>query len=299
MLSPSFRELSTDVYAYFKPGVACKVKDNHIKFNISNYSEAILANEYYFSNKDWAKEYFDFCHRSQSFKERWQAACGSWTGKTVLDIGCGPGNVFATLGGSPKLLIGVDVAPTSLAMAAAVGYKSVLADAHDLPFVSGFADLVVLNATLHHCENMEVVLKEAARLVKPGGILLCDHDPQLSAWDYKGMAKMLWDLRLYIYSKTKHSFHKDKEQQYWGLKCEIHHKAGDGVTEALYREVLTPMGFEVNIHPHNHTVGAEALNGVVGKAELKYRLGNLLSGRNPNSKTSALSLMCVARLKNN
>ncbi len=30
-----------------------------------------------------------------------------------VDIGCGPGNLYATLGGSPKLLIGVDISRTS------------------------------------------------------------------------------------------------------------------------------------------------------------------------------------------
>jgi hypothetical protein len=54
------------------------------------------------------------------------------------------------------------------------------------------------------------------------------------------------------------------------------------------------LGFKVNVYPHNHEVGAEVLDGQIGKAAMKYRIGNLLSGRNPNADTSALSLMCVA-----
>jgi hypothetical protein len=55
------------------------------------------------------------------------------------------------------------------------------------------------------------------------------------------------------------------------------------------------MGFQVDVYPHNHEIGAEALRGECGTAEFKYRVGNLLSGRNPALASSALSLMCVAR----
>ncbi|MFP5081715.1 hypothetical protein [Pedobacter sp. JCM 36344] len=58
--------------------------------------------------------------------------------------------------------------------------------------------------------------------------------------------------------------------------------------------MLEPHGFKVNVFPHNHDVGAEVLNGNIGKSEFKYKLGNILSGRNPAAKESALSLMCVA-----
>ncbi|WP_420153382.1 class I SAM-dependent methyltransferase [Siphonobacter sp.] len=270
-------------------------KDGYLAFPITNPTEGLRANAHYFDHPEWAEEYLIYCHRSEPFKSRWQAAAGDWTDKVVVDIGCGPGNIFATLQGKPKLLIGVDVAPQSLAFAAQQGYLPVLADATALPFTSGFADLVTLNATLHHCDDMQAVLAEAARLVKPGGLLITDHDPQLSAWNYKGMAKLLWNARLWYYNWIGHSFHKSNVQQEAALASEIHHKPGHGVTPELFQQTLEPVGFQVNLYPHNHEVGAEVLQGIHGKAELKYRLGNLLSARNPNAKTSALSLMCVAQ----
>ncbi|RYZ50274.1 MAG: class I SAM-dependent methyltransferase, partial [Chitinophagaceae bacterium] len=205
------------------------------------------------------------------------------------------GNIFASLGGKPKLLIGVDVAPTSLLLAKRQGYTPVLADATNLPFVSGFADIVVLNAALHHCDDMEAVLKEGARLVKPGGLLVTDHDPQLSAWDYKGPAKWMWDARLVVYKIIGKGFHKSNSQQQWALASEIHHQPGHGVTETFFKEALLPLGFTVKVYPHNHSLGAEVLQGKTGRAEWKYWIGNLLSGRHPNKKESALSLMCIAR----
>jgi ubiquinone/menaquinone biosynthesis C-methylase UbiE len=272
--------------------------ENYLACPIPHPSEALKANAYYFSHPEWANEYLTYCHRSEAFRSRWQAAIGDLTDKVVIDIGCGPGNIFATLQGKPKLLIGIDVAAGSLELAGKQGYLPVLADATKLPFISGFADIVTLNAALHHCEDMTAVLKEAARLVKPGGIIVTDHDPQLSAWNYKGLAKLLWNGRLIIYKVIGHGFHKTDSQQAWGLACEIHHKPGHGVTREFFMDILKPLGFAVQVYPHNHELGEEVLQGQKGKAEFKYRLGNLLSGRNPNSDASALSLMCVASKSN-
>ncbi|MEJ5961889.1 class I SAM-dependent methyltransferase [Pedobacter immunditicola] len=286
--------MKSRIKSYLKPGIEIKERGNYLECPIDDPSEAIKANAHYFGNHEWAEEYLIYCHRSEAFKSRWTAAIGDWSDKVIVDIGCGPGNIFATLKGKPKLLIGIDVAPTSLELAAELGYLPILADATHLPFKSEFADIVTLNASLHHCEDMEAVLKEAARLVKPGGLLITDHDPQRSAWNYKGIAKLLWIGRLYYYKVIGHGFHKTSDQQLWGLACEIHHKPGHGVTKEMFNDLLKPMGFKVNVFPHNHELGAEVLQGNLGRASFKYRMGNLLSGRNPNADSSALSLMCVA-----
>lgn len=277
------------------PGVVVRRKGGHYQVELENPSEAIQANAFYFSNPSWAEEYLTYCHRSESFRQRWLAAAGDWTGKVVLDLGCGPGNVFATLGGEPALLVGVDVAEGSLELAARQGYVTLLADAARVPLRSECADIVAINASIHHCEDMHAVLQEAARLVKPGGTLVTDHDPQLSAWDYRGVARLLWNLRLLVYRVIGHGFHKTATQQTWGLKTEIHHRPGDGLTDEIFHRVLAPMGFEVQVFRHNHQLGAEVLDGHHGVAEWKYRIGSLLSGRHPDAAHSALSLMCVAR----
>lgn len=279
---------------FLVPGVDVAARGRYFECPIDHPSEAIDANAFYFGNAAWAREYFDYCHRTDHFKDRWKAAIGDWSGKVVVDVGCGPGNVFATLGGKPAALIGVDVAPASLEIAAEQGYTALRADAAHMPLRAECADVVVVNASIHHCQDMEAVLREAARLVKPGGMIVTDHDPQRSAWDFKGPAKLLWNARLILYRLMGRGFHKSLSQQAWGLKTEIHHQPGHGMTEAFYRGTLEPLGFTVNVYPHNHEIGAEALQGNWGKAELKYQIGNLLSGRNPYAATSALSMMCVA-----
>jgi SAM-dependent methyltransferase len=262
-------------------------------------TKAIAANARFFDNYEWAHGYFLECHRDDKFRERWQAATGSWDDKVVIDVGCGPGNVFATVGGKPKLLIGVDVSRGSLEMARSVGYEPLLADAHDIPIGSGVADIVVINATIHHCEDMRGVLKEAARLLAPGGVLVTDHDPQLSAWNFVGPGKWLWDIRLSLYRWIKRGYHRSLDMQTAALESEIHHRPGDGVSRELFEDALSPFCFEVKIYCHNHRLGREVLSGAWGKSELKFRVGQALSFINPNSAAAALSLMCVARSSKN
>ncbi len=263
---------------------------------INHSTPELIANQHYFSQPEWAQGYFDNCHRTNEFKERWLAATGSWDDKIVVDIGCGPGNVFATVGGKPKLLIGVDVAEGSLRMAQDIGYTPLLADAHNLPLISGFADIVVLNAALHHCSDMAMVLAEAARLVSPGGLIVIDHDPQLEAWNYQGIGMLLYKVRHLIYHYILTDLDMSKEERTCALATEAHHRPGDGVTEKLFFQILLPLGFQVNLYPHNQMVGAEALAGEVGSPpHWRYRLGQRLSGLNPASAESALSLMCVAK----
>jgi len=214
------------------------------------------------------------------------------------------------LGGTPRLLIGIDISKGGLQMARGLGYIPILADAHQIPFVSGFTDIVTLNATIHHCDDMAKVLAEAARLVRPVGMLISDRDQQLTSmdfkgiflWlsmDFKGISLWLWKFRLLVFRVMKRGAHSNQEQQDCMLATEIHAEyPGDGVTPELYYNTLEPMGFQVNLYPHNNNVGAPALQGNYGRAKFRWRLLQQLSGINPNSPEAAMSLMCVATKKN-
>jgi SAM-dependent methyltransferase len=287
-------EASLRFQSLLKPGTEFTWDAGIIKTPIRRSTPGLEANKAYFERKDWASSYLKYCHRSDSFRRRWLAVTGDWDGKIVVDVGCGPGNVNATLKQSPKLLIGVDLASEALKMAQQFGYMALRADAQDLPLISEFADLVFANASLHHCDDMAVALSEAARLVAPGGLLVIDHDPQLDAWNFRGLGYALWKSRLIVYRAIKKGFHRSGDEQSVALASEIHHEAGDGVTRELFESVLIRRGFSVETFPHNHDVGAGVLDGEIGRSPLKLRIGQLLSGINPDLPSAALSLMCKA-----
>ncbi|MDY6899540.1 MAG: class I SAM-dependent methyltransferase [Cyanobacteriota bacterium] len=260
------------------------------------FTKGMQANSDFFGHPKWGKEYLETSHRSEPFQERWEVAMGSWDDKIIVDIGCGPGNVYATVGGKPKLLIGVDVSRNALKMASEVGYTPILADAHHLPFVDGFADIVVANATVHHCDDMSRILTEAARLVRPGGLLFTDQDPQRTAWDLKGVGLFIRDIRypLYRLLRSKHYIPYDKRLARW--KTEVQNqRPGDGITKDVYYKALEPLGFDVKLYPHSHDLGAEVLEGKNGRNSWRLRLSQRLSGMNPDTPEAAQSIMCIAK----
>jgi ubiquinone/menaquinone biosynthesis C-methylase UbiE len=92
--------------------------------------------------------------------------------KPIMDIGCGWGEFAESFG--EKIDMGVDVAPRDLYVAAKGGmYKNLtLADARDLPFGSGTFGSIFSISTFEHITNTPKLLKEAYRVLKPGGLLV-------------------------------------------------------------------------------------------------------------------------------
>jgi SAM-dependent methyltransferase len=284
------------VQQFLDPLAEISIVDGIPTAPFARHTPGLEANAYYFGHPTWVRNWFERVHRYPQLAERWLAAGGSWHDKVVVDVGCGPGNLLAELGGRPAALIGVDVARGSLEWAARIGYLPLLADAHAMPLQSAIADIVALNGTLHHCDDMAQVLGESARLVKPGGLLIADHDPQRSAYDFRGLGRLLWNLRVPIYRRMNKGGHAPlDDEQRWALATEVHHQPGDGVTRELFCRVLEPLGFEVRLWPHNHRVGAAVLEGQRGQAPFKMRVAQRLSGISPDSDAGALSLLCVAR----
>ena len=130
--------------------------------------------------------------------------------------------------------------------------------------------------------------------MRPGGLLITDHDPQKSAWYFKNLGLFLWQLRLPIYRLIKRGGHATAAEQACALATELHHQVGDGVTAELFYQTLEPLGFNVTVFPHNHDLGADVLTGKCGRSPAKYRLAQRLSGINPDTPEAALTLMCVA-----
>lgn len=85
----------------------------------------------------------------------------------VLDIGCGPGNLFIKNFIGPKHGVGVDVFPYE-------GVDNVIEDAAHLPFSDGSFDSVTLIAVGGHIprRSRQREFAEFARVLKPGGCLI-------------------------------------------------------------------------------------------------------------------------------
>jgi hypothetical protein len=80
---------------YLKPNAGVQILDGLAVAPIDFKNPHTRANAVYFDNHAWASGYFRACHRDDAFKDRWQRAIGNWNDKVIVDIGCGPGNLFA------------------------------------------------------------------------------------------------------------------------------------------------------------------------------------------------------------
>jgi SAM-dependent methyltransferase len=92
---------------------------------------------------------------------------------SVLDIGCGEGQVgrLATRIPGVERVVGVDPTPAQLALAAARGGGVGLArsEAAQLPFASGSFDAAIACLVFEHIEDVDGALAEVGRVLAPGG----------------------------------------------------------------------------------------------------------------------------------
>ncbi len=273
--------------------------DRHDILNckIERWTAGKIANATFFGDPIYSKTYFERENSSREFGDRWRVALGDWDDKIVVDIGCGPGNLLAAVGGAPRMAIGIDISHGALKYARQVGYTPILADAHKLPLVDGCADIVTLNASLHHCDCMATVLAEAARLVRPGGLLITDEDPIAEAGTHTGLAALIIAARerfpLYWWP-GRASLARSPEELALRSATEIHNsRPGDGIALELFSETLIPLGFTLDLYPHYHNVGAELFEGQLGRLGTKDRLIQLCAP--PGAPKPPRSVMCIAR----
>ncbi len=100
-------------------------------------------------------------------------------GLSVLDVGCGPGNLTVDLARrvAPGAVVGIDNAASIIAQADAsipgdldqVVFRT--ADVYALPFEDGAFDVVHAHQVLQHVDDPVAALVEMRRVCRPGGVV--------------------------------------------------------------------------------------------------------------------------------
>ena len=90
----------------------------------------------------------------------------------ILDVGCGTGSDLTFFSQFGKT-VGLDLSPVAIDYCHKRGFPNVkLANALSLPFSDNTFDVVALLDVLEHIDDDIAVLKEAHRVLKPGGIVI-------------------------------------------------------------------------------------------------------------------------------
>jgi ubiquinone/menaquinone biosynthesis C-methylase UbiE len=130
----------------------------------------------------WGQRYVDRMHGLML-----ESVAGSGAGvpSAVLDVGCGTGRLLEKAGGlwPTARLLGVDPAPGMIEVARRRIPQATIevAGAEALPLPDASVDLVLTCVSLHHWKDRGQGLREAARVLRPGG-QLCLADITVPAW---------------------------------------------------------------------------------------------------------------------
>lgn len=103
-----------------------------------------------------------------------------WTGKSVLDVGCAGGFMSEAIAERGAKVTGIDPAEQAIAAARThaqrrgldVRYDTGVGE--DLPYDDGRFDAVVCVDVLEHVQDLNQVVLEIGRVLKPGGTFLFD-----------------------------------------------------------------------------------------------------------------------------
>ena len=122
---------------------------------------------------------------------------GDWRGRSVLDLGCGGGFMSEALAQLGAEVTGIDPCEEVIAIAkdhAAAGALSIayrVGAGERLPVTTAAFDCVVSADVLEHVDDLDRVLDEVARALKPQGLFLFDtvNRTRLAAFVYVTMGE--------------------------------------------------------------------------------------------------------------
>jgi 2-polyprenyl-6-hydroxyphenyl methylase/3-demethylubiquinone-9 3-methyltransferase len=95
-------------------------------------------------------------------------------GAVLVDLGCGGGLFAPAVAPLGYRHVGIDLVASALKLAAGHGVTPVRADVAAVPLIDGCADVVAAGEVLEHVPDARAVIREACRILRPGGTLVLD-----------------------------------------------------------------------------------------------------------------------------
>jgi SAM-dependent methyltransferase len=93
--------------------------------------------------------------------------------RRVLEVGCGTGEFAERMARELDVeLVAVDISARMVELTAARGIDARVADVQALPFEDAEFDVAVANWVLYHAPDVDLAIRELARVLRPGGRLV-------------------------------------------------------------------------------------------------------------------------------
>lgn len=153
---PWVRRMRLDRYIHSKPTIYSR------KLDAINFVKRVIYKALFIDK-------FIQEQRADIMKRNLEAIQRHFTGKKVLEIGCGQGNFLGTLHKDYNCdCYGVDISPEMIAYAQNEnpGPRYAVMDSSQLEFEDGAFDFVIFNYVLHHVDDLDGTIREAKRVGK-------------------------------------------------------------------------------------------------------------------------------------
>ena len=156
-------------YPYFLP-LGAKISGNDLAIYDTD------AGHWWDGSRRWLRALQNIVPARLSYFDQF----ASWRGAQVLDLGCGGGFMAEALAQRGAGVTGVD--PAEKAIAAAIAHaraqglsiRYITAGGEHLPIADASMDAVVCVDVLEHVDDIDQVLNEIHRVLKPGGLFCFD-----------------------------------------------------------------------------------------------------------------------------
>ena len=194
------------------------------------------------------------------------------TRERYLDVGCGSGNLLKFAIQYFEKVYGVDYSTNMLSRSRALTPLLLKGEGADLPFRDDTFDCVSFYSVLHHVYDPKDLLREAFRIVRSGGLVYTDHDPNIYF-----MRNIWWLVKLYNFTLRKSLFAGEGPHRL----AEYHHKMGEELDPPALEQACKTMGFsDVSVHYRPYVLGGKSLPGKF--LNLLLRTAGRFSGKHLN-----------------
>jgi len=101
--------------------------------------------------------------------------------RRIVDVGCGQGGFLGLCRGEFELAVGLDLSAEAVRMCLGKSLSGIRSDALFLPLRTGCVDIVRAKEIIEHLPDPLSMVREACRVLRPGGLFLAHVPSQYSA----------------------------------------------------------------------------------------------------------------------
>lgn len=137
-----------------------------------------LFRDFRYEQPDPERFYTALAEDSVSMLDRF----GSLDGRTVLDVGGGPGYFRDAFERAGATYVALDADVGELSGTGAIGARTVIGSGMQLPFRDGSVDVTYSSNVLEHVSDPWLMAREMVRVTRPGGLVFISYTVWFGPW---------------------------------------------------------------------------------------------------------------------